>query len=338
MHFDEVYHARTATEFLQDWRYGISHDIYEWTHPHLAKYLMAAGIVAWGEDHVSATSDLGVTVRAAAVEPRRDAGPVATDASPAGSATVPEVRAGERLHIATGSEIRTYDLRTRALISVVAAPGAGALAIDETGNQLVIGYDDGRLATLDLDLIGAGGVATGLPAGRPRHRGPPRDASVRGGERRAGDGRLRGSADDRRSRPGQRDRFARPAGDRGHGVGRQRERAGRHGRRGDRTVGRRVEHRGHPEHERRRRDRGQTRGRRLGLARDDGRPRFAGEWRRPDRPRQGDRRREAARDQRRQRRSGRRRGRRRGRLRRPGAPASSSRRSSWPAERTAWRW
>ena len=22
MHFDEVYHARTATEFLQDWRYG----------------------------------------------------------------------------------------------------------------------------------------------------------------------------------------------------------------------------------------------------------------------------------------------------------------------------
>ena len=29
MHFDEVYHARTATEFLQDWRYGIRHDIYE---------------------------------------------------------------------------------------------------------------------------------------------------------------------------------------------------------------------------------------------------------------------------------------------------------------------
>ena len=26
MHFDEVYHARTATEFLQDWRYGYSHD------------------------------------------------------------------------------------------------------------------------------------------------------------------------------------------------------------------------------------------------------------------------------------------------------------------------
>ena len=46
MHFDEVYHARTATEFLQDWRYGIPHDIYEYTHPHLAKYAMAAGLVA----------------------------------------------------------------------------------------------------------------------------------------------------------------------------------------------------------------------------------------------------------------------------------------------------
>ena len=90
-------------------------------------------------------------VRAAAVEPRR-----------VDDATATNQRAGERLHIATGTEIRTYDLRTRALISVVAAPGAGALAIDATGNQLVIGYDDGRLATLDLDLIGAGGVQTGL--------------------------------------------------------------------------------------------------------------------------------------------------------------------------------
>jgi len=42
MHFDEVYHARTATEFLQFWRYGIPHDIYEYNHPHLAKYAMPA--------------------------------------------------------------------------------------------------------------------------------------------------------------------------------------------------------------------------------------------------------------------------------------------------------
>ena len=111
MHFDEVYHARTATEFLQAWRYGLSHDIYEWTHPHLAKYAMAAGIVLWGQDDVSATSDLEVPVRAATVEPRRI------------DELAPGHRAGERLHVATGTEIRTYDLRTRALVSVVGAVG-----------------------------------------------------------------------------------------------------------------------------------------------------------------------------------------------------------------------
>ncbi|MGZ8514395.1 MAG: hypothetical protein ACXW4H_04585, partial [Candidatus Limnocylindrales bacterium] len=132
MHFDEVYHARTATEFLQDWRYGLSHDIYEWTHPHLAKYAMAAGLVLWGEDHVDATSALGVPVRDAAIEPRR-----ADPQAPGG-------QAGDRLHVATGSEIRTYDLATRALVSVVPAAGVGTVAFDSVGRQLILGYDDGR--------------------------------------------------------------------------------------------------------------------------------------------------------------------------------------------------
>ena len=78
MHFDEVYHARTAAEFLQDWRYGISHYIYEWTHPHLAKYAMAGGIVLFAGHDTQATSDLGVPVRDAAIEPRRP-GPVIHD-------------------------------------------------------------------------------------------------------------------------------------------------------------------------------------------------------------------------------------------------------------------
>ena len=48
-HFDEVYHVRTAAEFLQDWRYGEPHAIYEYTHPHLAKYAIAIEI---GRAHV----------------------------------------------------------------------------------------------------------------------------------------------------------------------------------------------------------------------------------------------------------------------------------------------
>ncbi len=149
MHFDEVYHARTATEFLQDWRYGESHDIYEWTHPHLAKYIMAGGIVLWGGDHVTATSQLGAPVRAAVIEPRR-------------IDLLTGEPAGERIHIATGEEIRSLDLRTRALLSVIPAPGVRALAIDPSADQLVVGFEDGGLATVDLAAIGLGGTDDGV--------------------------------------------------------------------------------------------------------------------------------------------------------------------------------
>ncbi len=143
MHFDEVYHARTATEFLQDWRYGESHSIYEWTHPHLAKYAMAGGLVLWGGDRVQATSQLGDPIHAVAIEHRRDE---------PGSA-----RAGERLHIATGDIIRTEDLRTRQTIGRITAPGVGALAIDPTEPRLILGDDEGTISTIELDLIGLGG-------------------------------------------------------------------------------------------------------------------------------------------------------------------------------------
>ncbi|HKY52170.1 MAG TPA: phospholipid carrier-dependent glycosyltransferase [Candidatus Limnocylindria bacterium] len=46
MYFDEVYHARTAFELLAQ------RDPYEWTHPHLAKEIMALGILAFGGDRV----------------------------------------------------------------------------------------------------------------------------------------------------------------------------------------------------------------------------------------------------------------------------------------------
>ena len=138
MHFDEVYHARTATEFLQAWRYGISHDIYEWTHPHLAKYAMAGGLVAWGDDRVSATSDLGVPVRDALVEIRRD-----DPAAPGG-------RAGDHVHVVTGSELRSYDLKNRGLVHASPVPGAVALTIDPVNQRLFIGTSDGEILTFDL--------------------------------------------------------------------------------------------------------------------------------------------------------------------------------------------
>lgn len=146
MHFDEVYHARTATEFLQDWRYGIDHDIYEWTHPHLAKYAMAGGLVLWGGDHVQATDALGVPVRGVAVEPRR-----AVAGAPGG-------RTDERLHVATDTDVRTYDLRTRSLVSVAPVSGVTALAFDAPGRLLILGFEDGRVATLDATILGVAGI------------------------------------------------------------------------------------------------------------------------------------------------------------------------------------
>jgi hypothetical protein len=127
MHFDEVYHARTATEFLQPWRYGISQYIYEWTHPHLAKYAMALGIEAWGDDRTRTTSTLGVAVAGVAIEPRWD------DAGDA------YARKGDRLWVATGDAVLAYDLETRALAGTVSIPGASSVAVDRQGHRAFVG-------------------------------------------------------------------------------------------------------------------------------------------------------------------------------------------------------
>ena len=111
MHFDEVYHARTATEFLQDWRYGMPHDIYEYTHPHLAKYAMAVGLIAAGDDRVTAQRELGTEVRDVLVEPEW------LDPSRPGG------RAGDRFYVAGGDQLRAYDLADPQARRDVVGPG-----------------------------------------------------------------------------------------------------------------------------------------------------------------------------------------------------------------------
>ena len=156
MHFDEVYHARTATEFLQAWRYGISHDIYEWTHPHLAKYAMAGGLVAWGNDRVIETSDLGVPVVDAVIEPRHE------------DPTLSDGRAGDRLNVVTGSELRSYDLASRRLLATFAIPGASAVAVDGSGERLFVGSSDGSIRTIDaLSLDAARASGSGALVAEP---------------------------------------------------------------------------------------------------------------------------------------------------------------------------
>ena len=61
MYFDEVYHARTAFELLAQ------RDPYEWTHPHLAKEIMALGILAFSNDRVTGTEAAPANASAFAV-------------------------------------------------------------------------------------------------------------------------------------------------------------------------------------------------------------------------------------------------------------------------------
>ena len=159
MHFDEVYHARTATEFLQDWRYGIPHDIYEWTHPHLAKYAMAVGLVLWGED------DVGRHERARGAR-RRGRGRTETHRRPTRRRRSRRRTAPHR-HRHRDPDLRPADARPDR--GHGRARARARSPIDEDGKQLVIGYEDGHIATLDLGLIGDGGVVDGSRADGPRH-------------------------------------------------------------------------------------------------------------------------------------------------------------------------
>ena len=119
MYFDEVYHARTAFELLAQ------REPYEWTHPHLAKELMAVGILAFGDDRVTGAEAAPTDVAAFAV---------AND--------------GTRLYATNGGEVlaRARDAeRPRSLGHVASAPRA--IATD--GERLFV-VTDREIAQLSL--------------------------------------------------------------------------------------------------------------------------------------------------------------------------------------------
>jgi hypothetical protein len=153
MHFDEVYHARTATEFLQDWRYDIPHDIFEWTHPHLAKYAIAGGLVVFSDDKVTATSQLGVSVKDAVVQPRITPSTPAQDDSTNDPRANPDARLGDRLYVATGDAVRAYDLQTRTLEATYPIPGASSLSLAADTGYLYAGTSDGHVWRIDTNSL-----------------------------------------------------------------------------------------------------------------------------------------------------------------------------------------
>ena len=149
MHFDEVYHARTATEFLQDWRYDMPHSIYEFTHPHLAKYMMALGIVTLGNNRVTDIRDLGMPVKSAVIEDRWDP-PEAGDQ-----------RNGDRFWVVSDTEVLAFDLATRAQVATISGSFDFA-AVDQGGHVLYLADAAGVIAKVDTTQI------DGTPQGSDR--------------------------------------------------------------------------------------------------------------------------------------------------------------------------
>lgn len=114
-HFDEVYHVRTATEFMQHWRYDDPHPIYEYTHPHLAKYAIAAGLELFGAPRVDGGSSYGTPI-------------VAIASRPEGVPGVPSV------WIASPTGVDIIDPATRTEIGSIDEPNIRALSVGDDGS------------------------------------------------------------------------------------------------------------------------------------------------------------------------------------------------------------
>jgi predicted membrane-bound dolichyl-phosphate-mannose-protein mannosyltransferase len=151
-HFDEVYHARSATEWLADWQEGWTRDTYEWTHPPLAKYLIAAGIVFADPNKIVDETSLDTPATVMAVAPQRTARtrPQSIVFTSAGDATI------------TAREV----LSGRQVASWEALGAVASLAYDEDNNRLLVGYaTSGAVSAYDLGAFLAQTGERGPPPG-----------------------------------------------------------------------------------------------------------------------------------------------------------------------------
>jgi predicted membrane-bound dolichyl-phosphate-mannose-protein mannosyltransferase len=137
MHFDEVYHARSATEWLTDWQEGWTRDTYEWTHPMLAKYLIAGGIAMADPNRVVGETDTGAPYHALAVASQRQSEGV-VDSIVFGASQRSAITARSVL---SGEVVAEWD---------VGDPVA-SLAYDPQHLRLLVGLSDsGTVRTYDL--------------------------------------------------------------------------------------------------------------------------------------------------------------------------------------------
>jgi dolichyl-phosphate-mannose--protein O-mannosyl transferase len=154
MHFDEVYHARSATEFLSDWEHGWTRDVYEWTHPMLAKYLIAAGIELANPNQVVGSTPIPASsaVTGLAVAPRRDELGFSRSIAFVGYAAG-TISARDSL---TGKQVASWSV----------AGGVGTLTYDESTQHLLVGTaTGGSVDVFDLNAFLAASGERAPPPG-----------------------------------------------------------------------------------------------------------------------------------------------------------------------------
>ena len=157
-HFDEAYHARSAAEFLSAWQNDWHRDVYEWTHPMLAKYLIAGGILLADPNKVVANSRLDAASPSLAVAPERES--VGHDRSIAFTSVGPTIVAADA---ETGDEVARW----------AAGGPISALAYEADGERLLVGLaGSGTVETYEL----AGLLAS--PDGRAPPAGPPLESGL----------------------------------------------------------------------------------------------------------------------------------------------------------------
>ena len=161
MYFDEVYHARTAFELLAQ------REPYEWTHPHLAKEIMALGILAFGDDRVAGTEP-GIPAAAFAVTndglrvylangvlsvvdrggPRRDIGLLGADT---GLLAVD----GRRIYTVTSGKVTEWSVEPQPSNAkrptAILPPGTTATGLLATGGKVVVSATNGQYIYTTLD-------------------------------------------------------------------------------------------------------------------------------------------------------------------------------------------
>ncbi len=134
--------AVTATEYLQSWRYGIPHEITDWTNPQLAEYAMAAGISIFGDDKATGAGFLNSPITDAAFEPAYE--------DPETSGT-----GGDRIFLTTGSWLLIAQGGQLGKASGIAIPGAVAVAVDTAGHQVFVGTIDGEILAIPSTALDA---------------------------------------------------------------------------------------------------------------------------------------------------------------------------------------